>query len=148
MPGPAFKRPVSVLVVVHTADEVLLMERTHPVGFWQSVTGSLLQEEHPLDAARRELHEETGFSAGDMLVDLQLVQRFQIAAEWSHRFPPGTRENVEHAFSLALSEPAAPRLNPDEHLCFEWLPAGDAIDRASSWTNRAAIAKVFPALDV
>ena len=148
MLGPAYKRPVSVLVVVHTAAEVLLMERSHPRGFWQSITGSLLQNEQPNEAAVRELYEETGFTAGDALIDLQLVQRFPIAAEWSDRFPPGTRENVEHAFSLALPEPVAPTLNATEHLCFQWLAAADATQRVSSWTNRVAIAKVFPNLNV
>ena len=66
MPTPAFKRPESVLVVVHTDDQVLLMERCSPEGFWQSVTGSLREDESPLDCAERELAEETGFAAGDL----------------------------------------------------------------------------------
>ena len=37
----AHKIPVSVLVVIYTADgQVLLMERADAPGFWQSVTGS------------------------------------------------------------------------------------------------------------
>ena len=37
-----FKRPESILVVIYTRHgDVLLMERTRPAGFWQSVTGSL-----------------------------------------------------------------------------------------------------------
>ncbi|HSQ05275.1 MAG TPA: dihydroneopterin triphosphate diphosphatase, partial [Burkholderiales bacterium] len=36
-----YKKPVSVLVVVHTRDlQVLLLERADRPGFWQSVTGS------------------------------------------------------------------------------------------------------------
>ncbi|HEX5768607.1 MAG TPA: dihydroneopterin triphosphate diphosphatase, partial [Burkholderiales bacterium] len=35
------KLPYSVLVVVHTEMEVLLLERAARPGFWQSVTGSL-----------------------------------------------------------------------------------------------------------
>ena len=35
------KYPVSALVVLHDGDgSILLIERTHPKGFWQSVTGS------------------------------------------------------------------------------------------------------------
>ena len=43
-----FRRPESVLVVVHTpALEVLLLERVEPRGFWQSVTGTLRWAETP-----------------------------------------------------------------------------------------------------
>jgi dATP pyrophosphohydrolase len=49
-----FKRPESVLVVVHTDDgQVLQLLRREPTGFWQSVTGSLQEGETPLKAARR-----------------------------------------------------------------------------------------------
>ena len=37
-----FRRPESVLVVVHAADgQVLILRRSQPFDFWQSVTGSL-----------------------------------------------------------------------------------------------------------
>ena len=57
-----YKLPVSVLVVVHTAElEVLLLERAMRPGYWQSVTGSLdWPDEPPAAAAAREVLEETG----------------------------------------------------------------------------------------
>ncbi len=59
------KLPVSVLVVVHTAQkDVLLMERALRAGYWQSVTGSLDAMDEPLErAAAREVQEETGIDA-------------------------------------------------------------------------------------
>ena len=43
----AYKRPESVLVVVHTpAGQTLLLKRARPV-FWQSVTGSLEWPDEP-----------------------------------------------------------------------------------------------------
>ena len=55
-----FKRPESVLVLVDTLDgEVLMLNRVRPLGFWQSVTGSLKRGESPRGAAERELFEET-----------------------------------------------------------------------------------------
>ena len=56
-----FRRPESVLVVIHTPRrECLLMERVFPRGFWQSVTGTLRWRETPAAAAVREVREETG----------------------------------------------------------------------------------------
>ena len=138
MSAPAFKRPESVLVVVHTGDQILLMERCSPAGFWQSVTGSLRDSESPLRCAIRELAEETGFEAVG-LRDLQVTRRFRIAPEWRHRYAPGVKENVEHAFALRLPRALAPKLNPAEHRAHRWMPVAEAVAAASSWTDRAAM---------
>ena len=74
------KRPVSVLVVIHTPElEVLLLERALHAGYWQSVTGSQEDGETLLGTARREVAEETGIAAeqpeSDMLevLDIDLI---------------------------------------------------------------------------
>ena len=78
-----YKIPESVLVVIHTADlQVLLIERADRPGFWQSVTGSIDTLGEPfIDAARRELFEETGIVAdGERIVlrDWQLSNIYTI----------------------------------------------------------------------
>ena len=142
MPGPAWKRPESVLVVVHTADQVLLLERLRPAGFWQSVTGSLEAGETAKQAALRELGEETGFDGG-AIRDLGLIQTFPIAPAWRKRYAPDVVENREHAFALGLDTPAEPRINPAEHRNFKWLGVDKALEVASSWTDAAAIGQIF-----
>ncbi len=75
-----FRRPESVLIVIHTqGGEFLLLERRRPPGFWQSVTGSLEWGEAADVAARREVIEETGIRQG-VLVNLQWVQVYEILA--------------------------------------------------------------------
>ena len=85
-----FKRPESILVVIYTqAGEVLLMERTQPPGYWQSVTGSLRwDEQEPRVAALREVREETGLVVDELLVDCGYQNRFEILPAWRHRFAP------------------------------------------------------------
>lgn len=119
-----YKLPVSVLVVVHTAElEVLLLERSLRPGYWQSVTGSLDSPNEPLEsAAAREVAEETGIDPSrGRLARWNVVNSFEIYAQWRHRFAPGTVYNTEHVFSLALPERAAVRLSPREHVAYEWL---------------------------
>ena len=131
-----------MLVVVYArTGEVLLMERRTPPGWWQSVTGSLEPGETAWDAAVRELQEETGLPA-DGLVDLGISQSFTIAPAWRHRFAPGVTENLEHAFALGLDAPVDVRMDATEHLRYAWLPWAEALERATSHTNRAALQRL------
>ena len=135
------KNPVSVLVIIHTvALEVLLLERARHPGFWQSVTGSQEDAEPLLETARREVREETGIAAAqDDFIDWQMANRYEIFAEWRHRYAPGITHNTEHVFSLCLPQKGTVTIAPDEHLGYRWLPWREAADACFSWTNRDAI---------
>ncbi|KAA3652593.1 MAG: dihydroneopterin triphosphate diphosphatase [Proteobacteria bacterium] len=141
-----FKRPHSVLVLIHTPDaHVLLLHRRAPFDFWQSVTGSLEAGETPREAAAREVAEETGLRlASDALIDRRLANRFPIPDHWRHRYPPGVRHNTETVFSLCLPAPCDITLTPTEHDAAEWLPAAHALKRIWSWTNRDAVRLCLP----
>ena len=137
----AYKLPVSVLVVIHTADlQVLLLERARHPGYWQSVTGSLEIDETPQAAARRELLEETGLDAQQFaLTDWQQTHRFEIFAEWRHRYAPTVTENTEHVFSLQLPRPLPIQLAAAEHSHYRWLDYRQAAAQCFSWSNRDSI---------
>jgi len=131
---PGYKRPESVLVVVHTADgEVLLLRRADVPDFWQSVTGSLREGETPIEAARREGLDGSG------IVDCHRRRRFRIAPEWRARYAPAATHNLEHEFRLGVPVRQKVRLNPDEHSESVWLDIPEAAERVTSWTNAAAI---------
>jgi len=136
-----YKKPVSVLVVIHTAGlDVLLLERALHPGFWQSVTGSQEDDEPLLETARREVLEETGIvAAAADFIDWQLTNRYEIFAEWRYRYAPGVTHNTEHVFSLLVPEQAAVTIAPDEHLAYRWLPWQEAAAACFSWSNRDAI---------
>ncbi len=137
-----FKRPESVLVVVHTPVlECLLLERVEPRGFWQSVTGSLRWDETPADCAARELAEETGLVAAG-LRDAQVQQTFPILPAWRSRYAPDVDSNLEHLWYLELPEVREIRLEPREHAAYLWLPIDGAIEKVASWTNREALQRL------
>jgi dihydroneopterin triphosphate diphosphatase len=138
----SYKLPVSVLVVVHTAElEVLLLERAARAGYWQSVTGSLDTPDEPFErTAAREVQEETGIDAvRGHLERWNVVYTFEIYAHWRHRFAPGVTRNTEHVFGLALPARLPVRLASDEHVAFAWLPWREAAGKCFSWSNRDAI---------
>jgi dATP pyrophosphohydrolase len=136
-----YKKPVSVLVVIHTpALDVLLLERARHPGFWQSVTGSQEDEEPLIETARREVFEETGIaSVVTGFIDWQLTNRYEIFAEWRHRYAPDVTHNIEHVFSLCVPERCPVSIAPEEHLGYRWLPWRKAAEACFSWTNRDAI---------
>jgi dATP pyrophosphohydrolase len=136
-----YKRPVSVLVVIHTPDlGVLLLERALYAGHWQSVTGSQEEGETLVETARREVAEETGIVVpAERIVDWRIHRVFEIFPRWRSRYAPGVTHNTEHVFSLELPQKQAVRLAPDEHLDYLWLPWQAAAVKCFSWTNRDAI---------
>ena len=136
-----YKIPVSVLIVIHTADlQVLLLERADRPGFWQSVTGSQDEGETLRETATRELHEETGLDAFQhTLIDWQKENVYEIYPIWRHRYAPGTTRNTEHVFGLTLPQTMPITIAPREHLQYQWLAWQQAAEKVFSWSNRDAI---------
>lgn len=139
-----FKTPVSALVLIHTKDlQVLIMERADKAGYWQSVTGSLEQDETPIQAAIREVQEETGLNATQHdLQDWQVSNIYEIYPHWRHRYAPDVTHNTEHLFGLELPSPLPIKLASDEHLRYEWVDWREAAKRVFSWTNIDALSKL------
>jgi dihydroneopterin triphosphate diphosphatase len=141
-PAPRYKIPRSALVVIHAPDlQVLMMERASWPGFWQSVTGGLAREDESFrDAAIREVREETGLDAARYeLVDWGIEREFEIFARYRGRYAPGVTRNLEHVFSLEVPAALEVRLDPAEHVRYQWLPYRDAAALTISWSNRDAI---------
>jgi len=137
-----FKTPISVLVLIHTADlKVLLIERADKAGFWQSVTGSLETEDTTLcDTAIREVMEETGLDATQFdLSDWHFSQTYEIYEHWRYRYAPGVTHNTEHIFGLELPNIVDVKLAPNEHVAYEWVDWREAAKRVFSWTNVEAL---------
>ena len=135
------KIPVSVLVVIYTADgQVLLMERADAPGYWQSVTGSQDTGETLAQTAIREVREETGLDATAFeLAPWDIENRYEIYERWRHRYAPGVTHNTEHVFGLRLPAALPVTLAPREHLRYQWLPWEEAAERCFSPSNAAAI---------
>jgi len=140
-----FKLPISVLVVIHTTDnQVLLLERADHPGWWQSVTGSQEAGESLAETAIREVREETGLIADKFkLTDWGYQNRYEIFECYRHRYAQGITHNTEHVFGLEVPAPVTIQLALREHLGYQWLPADRAADMCFSPSNAAAIRKLF-----
>jgi dATP pyrophosphohydrolase len=142
------KIPISVLVVIYTAsNEVLLLERKDHPGFWQSVTGSLdALDEPPIEAAARELFEETGIDISTLptnsLQSMNQQIQYEIYPQWRHRYAEGVTQNTEHWFKLLLPNQMPVTLSPREHLAYQWQPIEVAATLCFSPSNQQAILKL------
>lgn len=137
--GRVFRRPESVLVIVHTPAEALLLRRRQPFDFWQSVTGTLDPGEIHADTAARELAEETGLSEPDRLEFTGVTRTFEIDPRWRDRYAPGVTRNLEYEWRYPVPSRVSIALSHDEHSEYVWLPLDEAAKRVWSWTNREAL---------
>jgi dATP pyrophosphohydrolase len=134
------RRAFSVAVYARRGERVLVIEHRR-LRTWLPIGGELEAGETPLEAAARELREETGLEAG-ALRDLELSYRFPILPQWRARYAPNVRENLEHAFALEVPAEVAINMNPAEHAEYGWFAFPEAARKASSWTNREVIVRL------
>ena len=133
------KIPISVLIIVYTKNkDILLLNKKGKDSMWQSITGSLQINEKPLDAAKRELFEETGIVSND-IIDCKKKHIFEIYEIWRHKYEDGVTHNTEHIFKLELDDIIDIKLDSDEHDSFEWASRVKAAEKVFSHTNRQAI---------
>ena len=133
------KIPISVLIIVYTKNKnILLLNKKGKNNMWQSITGSLQINEKPLDAAKRELFEETGIVSNN-IIDCKKEHIFEIYEMWRHKYEDGITHNTEHVFKLELDDIIDIKLDSDEHDSFEWATRVKAAEKVFSHTNRQAI---------
>jgi ADP-ribose pyrophosphatase len=120
--------PGAVAIVATDADGgvVLVRQWRHAVGaaLWEIPAGTLGRGEDPEAAARRELAEETGYSAGTW------------ARLASGPVAPGYSSEIIHLFAARDLHPGQPHTDPDEYVVarlfsrdeIRLLVTGDAVD--------------------
>lgn len=120
-----------------------MLKRADHEEFWQSVTGSMeWDESDPAVTARRELKEELGITSTKKLRKLDVINEYKILPQWQYRYETGVTHNKEHAFSLEMSAESEVTLNPQEHEMAEWLDYQEAVQRVTSWSNRAVMESI------
>ncbi|MFM2182443.1 MAG: hypothetical protein RJB61_737 [Actinomycetota bacterium] len=150
MPAPHFR--VGVVVVVRHIDgrQVLAFERADSPGSWQLPQGGLEVGESPEEAAWRELGEETGLGAE------QVVARAEYPDWVAYEWPDGVREakgggcnrigQAQKWFLFdALSAEIEPIPDGREFAAWRWAEPAWLIGQVPGW-RRDAYARVLGTL--
>ena len=129
-----------IVVVVRRGPELLVMRRApERLGYWSLVSGGLEAEETPLEAAQRELFEETKLEAK--------VRPLSIALSYSlledppairARYAPGVETVTVHPFVVDAPPKWEPTLDA-EHDLYEWCVLEEALDLLVYDTAKKAV---------
>ena len=124
-----FRLPIQVCVFLFREQgdgrEYLILRRVTKRGaFWQGVTGALEEGETLLQAAAREVFEETRFTPS-RIDSIDFTYRFPVRDEWREAYGPGPDEIVEHVF-VAQVDGGDPTLSR-EHDAWRWVVPEEAV---------------------
>jgi 8-oxo-dGTP pyrophosphatase MutT (NUDIX family) len=133
-----------IVVVVRRGPEVLVMRRApERLGYWSLVAGGLEPDETPLEAAQRELFEETGLEA--------VVRPLPVTLSYSllddppairARYGPGIERVTVHAFVVDAPVRWEPTLDA-EHDLHEWCDLGEALALLMYDTTKDAVRAAY-----
>ena len=125
------RQPNQVLVYParHTVEgnwEYLLLKRIPSRGgFWQGVTGGVERNEDPVEAAARELIEETRLVPSDFQT-IDYSYSFPVEDRFRYLYPSGTEDITEHVFMARITDEQEPELS-EEHDQYRWCKFDEAL---------------------
>jgi dATP pyrophosphohydrolase len=154
MDRQTFRRPDKIIIYLYrrtdSSDlEYLLLQRA-PTGrsgpIWQTVVGSARWDEKLIEAACREVFEETGLTRlqGIMAIGYAFAFDFDLQEGTSHYAPDVKRIcNTVFASEVVSAKPVT--LSP-EHIAYGWFSYQEAMERIHWPEERQALVRLQPML--
>lgn len=123
---------IKVNIILRNGGNVLVLKRSKKDGgFWQTITGTIEKDENLLDAARREIKEET--SIKDIKSEFGPIHYFT----WKK----GKDDVIEVVFLFYTDKRKV--ILSEEHTKYKWLSASEAVEIVKTENNKLSILKAF-----
>lgn len=142
MPGQHFRAGVVIVVRHPDRRRVLAFERSDAPGSWQLPQGGLDQGEEPVEAAWRELGEETGLGPEHVCAHSEFPD--WVAYEWPveimhvHGREGRRRGQIQRWFVFdALDAGVEPRPDGREFIAWQWVEPAWLVDHVPVWRRPA-----------
>lgn len=152
MDTSVYRRPEKVLVYLYrrtsgSGVEYLLLQRSQSqVGhIWQAVVGTARWGEELVEAARREVFEETGLTrlSGITAIGYAFSFVFCLSPEEKSRYAPGVTVIRNVVFAAEVLSPQSVSLS-DEHIAYQWFPYAEAVSKIHWSEDREALVRLHP----
>jgi 8-oxo-dGTP pyrophosphatase MutT (NUDIX family) len=160
MSEPAYRRPDKVLVYLYRRGTLsasaqgvayLLLRRqpkTTTAGkIWQTVVGGVRWHEKRVQAASREVFEETGLTMlrGITAIGYAFAFPIRLRKNQSSWYPPGVTTVNNTVFAAEVVSPRPIRLSP-EHIDYGWFPYPEAMAKIYWPEEKEALSRLHPML--
>ncbi len=136
---PRFKREFSAgAVIFYRGDsklQYLLLHYHFKGDYWDFPRGNLEQGEGSIDAAEREIKEETGLTKSD----IKFLPDFKEAVQWFY-FWQGIRRFKRATYFLAESKKRDVKIS-EEHVEFKWMPFEQAFEQLTFNNSKQVLKK-------
>jgi putative (di)nucleoside polyphosphate hydrolase len=145
MPSQSFR--IGVVIVVRGVDgQYLIFERGDIPGQWQFAQGGLDLEEEPIEAAWRELGEETGLGPDHVVAVAEFPEWVLYEYPLELRTPKGRRGQAHRWFLFdALHANIEPTPDNNEFVAWKWAHRDWVLDNVVEF-RRAGYVQVLNAL--
>ena len=148
-----YRRPDKIIVYLYRRTETgqieyLLLQRA-PTGkagaIWQTVVGSAQWDEKLIEAARREVFEETGLTRLQGIIAVGYAFSFSFAPPHQSHYAPDVKTIRNTVFASEVVS-VKPVMLSAEHVDYGWFPYQEALERIHWPEEREALIRLHPML--